>query len=338
MTPIGLLERACKLANTYVIVPRDTPPDATNLRGADKKTYEGPLGLHAAEAALAKLPKAETLEIRRLRGSGGSQTALPVCETQEGEVSAYIPTNVISITDGQIYLDPDLFFAGVRPAVNVSISVSRVGGNAQRLAMKKIAGSLRLDLAAYRELEAFAQLGTELDVATQRQLDRGRRMVELLKQPQYTPFPFVKQVVGIFAGTRGFLDDLQVSHRIDPAIDVGHILIPEAAHNMGYGIHIPDVPQELVAQTFTFARPADQTGDIYELNGGRNHLLGRKHFGQLPQLGVGDGHNAYVLIDRAEGVARGLRSCVRKRVEQGRLPDIGKSDDPVCQSHGFSRW
>ena len=118
---------------------------------------------------------------------GGSLTALPIIETQEGEVSAYIPTNVISITDGQIYLEPDLFFAGVRPAINVGISVSRVGGNAQTKAMKKIAGSLRLDLAAYRELEAFAQLGTELDKATQTQLDRGGRLVELLKQPQYKP-------------------------------------------------------------------------------------------------------------------------------------------------------
>ena len=138
-------------------------------------------------------------------------TALPLIETLEGEVSAYIPTNVISITDGQIYLEPDLFFAGVRPAVNVGISVSRVGGNAQVKAMKKIAGTLRLDLASFRELEAFAQLGTELDKATQRQLDRGYRMVELLKQPQYKPYPIEDQVVSIFAGTKGFLDDLPVS-------------------------------------------------------------------------------------------------------------------------------
>jgi len=138
-------------------------------------------------------------------------TALPIIETLEGDVSAYIPTNVISITDGQIYLEPDLFFAGVRPAVNVGTSVSRVGGSAQRKGMKKIAGSLRLDLAAFRDLEAFAQLGTELDKATQRQRDRGQRMVELLKQPQYTPYPFEKQIVSIFAGTQGLLDDLPVS-------------------------------------------------------------------------------------------------------------------------------
>src|SRR5687767_10925994 len=142
---------------------------------------------------------------------GGSLTALPIIETQEGEVSAYIPTNVISITDGQIYLEPDLFFAGVRPAINVGISVSRVGGNAQTKAMKKIAGSLRLDLAAYRELEAFAQLGTELDKATQAQLDRGARLVELLKQPQYRPMPIEQQVIVIYAATKGHMDDVPIN-------------------------------------------------------------------------------------------------------------------------------
>jgi F-type H+-transporting ATPase subunit alpha len=141
----------------------------------------------------------------------GSLTALPIIETQEGDVSAYIPTNVISITDGQIYLEPELFFSGVRPAINVGISVSRVGGNAQVKAMKKIAGSLRLDLAAFRELEAFAQLGTELDKATQRQLDRGARMVELLKQPQYQPFHVADQVISIYAGSKGYLDDVPLT-------------------------------------------------------------------------------------------------------------------------------
>ncbi len=142
---------------------------------------------------------------------GGSLTALPIIETQEGEVSAYIPTNVISITDGQIYLEPDLFFAGVRPAINVGISVSRVGGNAQTKAMKKIAGSLRLDLAAYRELEAFAQLGTELDKKTQSQLDRGARLVELLKQPQFKPMPVEQEVMMIYAGTNGYIDDVPLN-------------------------------------------------------------------------------------------------------------------------------
>ena len=141
---------------------------------------------------------------------GGSLTSLPIIETLEGEVSAYIPTNVISITDGQIYLQPDLFFAGIRPAMNVGISVSRVGGAAQIKAMKKVAGGLRLDLAAFRELEAFAQLGTDLDAATQSQLDRGYRMVELLKQPQYKPMHVIDQVLSIYAGTRGYLDDVPV--------------------------------------------------------------------------------------------------------------------------------
>ena len=139
---------------------------------------------------------------------GGSLTALPIIETQEGDVSAYIPTNVISITDGQIYLQPELFAAGIRPSINVGISVSRVGGNAQIKAMKEIAGSLRLDLAAFRELEAFAQLGTELDPSSQRQLTRGQRMAELLKQGQFVPMDVIDQCLSIFAGTRGFLDDV----------------------------------------------------------------------------------------------------------------------------------
>jgi F-type H+-transporting ATPase subunit alpha len=141
---------------------------------------------------------------------GGSITSFPIIETQEGEVSAYIPTNVISITDGQIYLQPDLFFSGVRPAMNAGISVSRVGGAAQVKAMKNVAGGLRLDLASFRELEAFAQLGTDLDAATQAKLDRGYRMVELLKQPQYQPLNVVDQIMVIYAGTNGLLDEVPV--------------------------------------------------------------------------------------------------------------------------------
>ncbi len=141
---------------------------------------------------------------------GGSLTALPVIETQAGDVSAYIPTNVISITDGQIYLETDLFHSGIRPAVNVGLSVSRVGGNAQIKAMKQVAGTLRLDLAQYRELAAFAQFGSDLDKATQAQLNRGRRLTEILKQDQYKPLPVEKQVAIIFAGTNGHLDDLAV--------------------------------------------------------------------------------------------------------------------------------
>jgi F-type H+/Na+-transporting ATPase subunit alpha len=141
---------------------------------------------------------------------GGSLTALPIIETQAGDVSAYIPTNVISITDGQIYLETDLFNSGIRPAVNVGLSVSRVGGNAQIKAMRQVAGTLKLELAQYRELAAFAQFGSDLDKATQAQLARGQRLTELLKQDQYSPLPFSKQILIIFAGTNGFVDDLPV--------------------------------------------------------------------------------------------------------------------------------
>ena len=142
---------------------------------------------------------------------GGSLTALPVIETQAGDVSAYIPTNVISITDGQIYLESDLFYSGVRPAVNVGISVSRVGGSAQIKAMRQVAGSLRLDLAQYREMAAFAQFGSDLDTTTQRLLSRGSRLVEILKQGQYQPLPTERQVLIIYAGTNGFVDQLPES-------------------------------------------------------------------------------------------------------------------------------
>jgi F-type H+-transporting ATPase subunit alpha len=142
---------------------------------------------------------------------GGSLTALPIIETQAGDVSAYIPTNVISITDGQIYLESDLFNSGIRPAVNTGLSVSRVGGNAQIKAMRQVAGSLRLDMAQFRALAAFAQFGSDLDKATLSQLNRGQRLQEILKQDQYTPLPVEKQIAIIFAGTNGFLDDLDVA-------------------------------------------------------------------------------------------------------------------------------
>jgi F-type H+-transporting ATPase subunit alpha len=222
-----LLERSVKLREEYAVVPKNTPADSRDRSVVVKHPqgleapedqrpddvngiFHRPHGRSKAEAFLATLRDADQYRVHRFPDSGGSMTALPIIETLEGEVSAYIPTNVISITDGQIYLEPDLFFAGVRPAINVGISVSRVGGNAQRKAMKKVSGSLRLDLAAYRELEAFAQLGTELDASSQRQLDRGQRMVELLKQPQYQPFNVNEEVLSIFAGTRGFLDDVPV--------------------------------------------------------------------------------------------------------------------------------
>ena len=142
----------------------------------------------------------------------GSLTALPIIETQAGDVSAYIPTNVISITDGQVYLEPGLFNAGVRPAINVGLSVSRVGGSAQVKAMKQVAGTMRLDMAQYRELAAFAQFGSELDKATQAKLSRGERLVELLKQPQYQPMPMREQVTGMFAATRGYMDDVSIEN------------------------------------------------------------------------------------------------------------------------------
>ncbi len=205
-----LLERSAKLANRYVILPENAPTDnVTDEMGVNKKVYVGVPGLEEAKHELKEhYPQGH--KVQKTTISGGSLTALPIIETLEGEVSAYIPTNVISITDGQIYLQPDLFFAGVRPAIDVGISVSRVGGKAQIPAMKKVAGGLRLDLAAFRELEAFAQLGTDLDKATQKQLDRGYRMVELLKQPQYQPLSAVDQVMSIFAGTHGFLDDVPI--------------------------------------------------------------------------------------------------------------------------------
>jgi F-type H+-transporting ATPase subunit alpha len=143
---------------------------------------------------------------------GGSLTALPVIETQANDVSAYIPTNVISITDGQIFLETELFYQGIRPAVNVGISVSRVGSSAQVKAMKQVAGSIKLDLAQYREMAAFAQFGSDLDASTQRLLNRGARLTELLKQPQFTPMPVEEQVISLFAGMRGYLDKLTVAN------------------------------------------------------------------------------------------------------------------------------
>jgi F-type H+-transporting ATPase subunit alpha len=210
-----LLERSAKLAERWVIVPADADekkigndwgvnrnPDGTGV------VYVGPLDKE--HALKIELPKHGNCKLAKVTGTGGSLTALPIIETLEGEVAAYIPTNVISITDGQIYLQPDLFFAGVRPAIDVGISVSRVGGKAQTGAMKQVAGGLRLDLAAFRDLEAFAQLGTELDKATQAQLDRGYRMVELLKQPQYKPLHVAEQVMALYAGTRGHLDQVPI--------------------------------------------------------------------------------------------------------------------------------
>ncbi|CAN5318915.1 hypothetical protein BH11PLA2_BH11PLA2_00380 [soil metagenome] len=215
-----LLERSAKLCDRWVIVEAATETakadanfginsaaNPTQRRQGNEagKVYLGPPGKEHAEKDIKSFPGAK---LARIWNSGGSMTALPIIETLEGEVSAYIPTNVISITDGQIYLQPDLKNAGVMPAVDVGISVSRVGGNAQIGAMKdkRVAGGIKLTLAAFRELEAFAQMGTELDAVTQQQLDRGYRMVEILKQPQYQPLNVIDQVAIIYAGNSGALD------------------------------------------------------------------------------------------------------------------------------------
>lgn len=198
-----LLERAAKLAERYIIVPEGAPPDLTE--GVDGKVYEREEGLREAMEKVKGIPGHE---VRKVPGTGGSLTALPIIETQAGDISAYIPTNVISITDGQIYLESELFYAGIRPAINVGISVSRVGGDAQIRAMKQVAGRLKLDLAQYREVAAFARFGSELDRATQAQILRGEKLTELLKQDQYSPMPVEKQIVSIYAGVNGFLDDV----------------------------------------------------------------------------------------------------------------------------------
>ena len=202
-----LLERAARLANKYVITKKSFSGEtASESDGVDGKVYSGPTSKDEAEEARKHLGDADDLKVVKVGGTGGSLTALPIIETLLGDVSAYVPTNVISITDGQIYLETNLFNAGIRPAVNVGISVSRVGGDAQTKAMKQVAGRLRLDMAAYRELAAFALMASDLDKATQQQLGRGQRMQEILKQPQYQPMSLSDQVILLFAGTNGYTD------------------------------------------------------------------------------------------------------------------------------------
>ncbi len=203
-----LLERAAKMREDWIIVPSGASADTKT--GVDGKVYEGEHGREEANKTREGMPNKDSVEVRKVPGTGGSLTALPVIETQAGDVSQYIPTNVISITDGQIFLETDLFYAGVRPAMNVGISVSRVGGNAQTKAMKAVGGRLKLELAQYREVQAFSQFASDLDRATQLQLQRGARMVELLKQPQFNPMPMELEVISIFAGSSGYLDDVPV--------------------------------------------------------------------------------------------------------------------------------
>jgi F-type H+-transporting ATPase subunit alpha len=207
-----LLERAVRLANKYVIVKNNFSGSlASEVDAVDGKAYGGPIAKDEAGEARKKMDNPDDYKIVKVQGTGGSLTALPIIETLLGDVSAYVPTNVISITDGQIYLESNLFNAGIRPAVNVGISVSRVGGDAQTKAMKQVAGRLRLDMAAYRELAAFALMASDLDKATQQQLGRGQRMQEILKQPQYSPMSLPDQVIVLFAGTNGYADQVPVA-------------------------------------------------------------------------------------------------------------------------------
>jgi F-type H+-transporting ATPase subunit alpha len=204
-----LLERAARMADNYVIVPKDYKDALAEQKDAvNGKIYIGPL---AKSDAIHDLEAGEKGKIVKVKGTGGSLTALPIIETLLGDVSAYVPTNVISITDGQIYLENDLFYSGIRPAINAGISVSRVGGDAQIKAMKQVAGQLRLEMAAFRELAAFAQFGSDLDKATQARLDRGRRLREILKQPQFSPVPVANQIVVIYATTNGYADEIQLA-------------------------------------------------------------------------------------------------------------------------------
>jgi F-type H+-transporting ATPase subunit alpha len=206
-----LLERAAKLSNKYVIVPKDFPGEEVEPGEVkDKVLYSGPVAEHEVETALGEMDDADNHKVALVKGTGGSLTALPIIETLLGDVSAYIPTNVISITDGQIYLESNLFYAGIRPAINVGLSVSRVGGDAQTKAMKQVAGRLRLDMASFRELAAFAQFGSDLDKATQAQLNRGQQLQEILKQAQYAPLSLASQVAILFAGTNGYADKISI--------------------------------------------------------------------------------------------------------------------------------
>lgn len=202
-----LLERAAKMAEEYVVVKKDEAP--VRKEGVPTFTKRS----HEEEEELENAVKeaGDGYEAKLLPDSGGSLTALPIIETQGGDVSAYIPTNVISITDGQIFLEADLFNSGVRPAINVGISVSRVGGNAQIKAMKEVSGTLRLEMAQFREMESFAQFASDLDEATQKQLARGQRLVETLKQAQDQPIPVEEQIAAIFASTNGFVDEVPAS-------------------------------------------------------------------------------------------------------------------------------
>ncbi len=211
-----LLERAACMAYSFVIKPKSFEDDLISKADlSGEKIYTGPIARDLAETSLNEMQNKDEYKIVRVKESGGTLTALPIIETLLGDVSAYIPTNVISITDGQIYLEGSLFNAGIRPAVNVGISVSRVGGSAQTKAMKQVAGRLRLDMANFRELAAFAQFGSDLDKATLGQLNRGLRLQEVLKQPQYEPVSLADQVIVLYAAINGYADNVNLDRMKD---------------------------------------------------------------------------------------------------------------------------
>jgi F-type H+-transporting ATPase subunit alpha len=231
-----LLERAARLAPQYVIRKKDESDAWGDGSGVGGKTYIGVLGDEQAKHDLKQLGDGYKL-VRNPR-SGGSLTALPIIETQLGDISAYVPTNVISITDGQLFLETDLFNAGIRPAISVGLSVSRVGGDAQTRAMKQVAGRLKLELSQFRELQAFASFGSDLDKATQATLDRGRRLTELLKQRQYEPRSLAAQVTAIFAAANGYLDRVPIARVV--AWEEAFIKYMETTY--------PDVNQTILAE------------------------------------------------------------------------------------------
>jgi F-type H+-transporting ATPase subunit alpha len=206
-----LLERSVRLRDEFVIVAKGTEVTADTKTGVNGKLYFGNLAEDHIKEDLKQMDDPDKYEVKKVPGSGGSLTALPIIETLLGDVSAYIPTNVISITDGQIYLETDLFNAGQRPAISTGLSVSRVGSAAQKRAMSKVSGGLKADLSQYRELAAFAQFGSDLDASTQRQLSRGERTMEMIKQPQYKPWRLDHQVMLIYAVSRGYLDNVAVN-------------------------------------------------------------------------------------------------------------------------------
>ncbi len=255
-----LLERASRLANKYVIVHKDFKEKlAAEKDAVDGRLYTGTRSGHDAEEARKAMQNPDDYRIVKLAGSGGSLTALPIIETLLSDVSAYIPTNVISITDGQIYLVNNLFNAGIRPAVDVGISVSRVGGSAQVKAMRQVAGKLRMDMAAYRELAAFALMSSDLDKATQAQLTRGQRMQEILKQPQYEPMSLEHQVIVLYAGTNGFADNVPVEKMRKWEVELLRYISsshPELARDIADNQRITDETEKKLREALSAFQPA----------------------------------------------------------------------------------